>query len=684
MARRATLLQERSDGFIKDISSGCRRKEGQDKQKQWKEDAIHRFAFYQASLAAPECENTSVRRLAVVAAAVAGSLNAAEPAFYPDVASILHRRCAGCHHPGQAAPFSLLSYDDAAKRAKLLAAVVRSSYMPPWPPSLEPGVLADDRRLTSEEKRTLLAWLDSDLEPGDPAHAPPAPQFASGWKLGHPDLVVRMSDSFTVPPDGPDVFRNFVLPVPVETLRYVRGFEFRPDNPRSVHHARLLLDRSGRSAAQDAADPGPGFPGGMALDAVFDPDGHWLGWTPGKQPALRPADIAWELRPGTDLVLELHLFPTGKPEQVQAAVGLYFSDAPPTRRPLTLRLGKNTIDIPAGDSDYRTEDSFMLPVDVEVLSVYAHAHYLATSVDAWADLPDGSTVPLLKIARWSFDWQDEYRYAEPLRLPAGAVLRMRFLYDNSAANPRNPHHPPRRVLHGWKTDEEMGDLWLQVVATDENDRAALHRAFAEQELRSQIAGLEVQLSAAPADIAKRITLAEHYLQQGRPAEAIPHLERVLAVDADNAPARHNLGVAYASLGDADASIRNYRLAVEADPLAVPSRSNLAVSLARSGRAQEAAALLRETIRLQPRYVEAYVNLGAVLVQQRRVEEAAEVYEQALRLDARHGIAHYNLADIRRVAGDLEQAERHYQAAAKSEHQQAADLARRALDLLSAQ
>ncbi len=611
--------------------------------------------------------------------ALAAQSAAVEPTFNRDIAPIVWNRCASCHRPGQAGPFSLLSYSDAAKRAKSIRTVVSSGYMPPWPPAAGHGEFAGDRSLTPEERRTLLAWLDGDLPQGSPADLPPQPAWPAGRQLGEPDLIVAMPDAFPVPADGPDVFRNFVIPIPIEKRRFVRGFEFLPGNARLVHHARMLLDRSGRSRAQDAAADGPGFDGGMALDAVFDPEGHWVGWTPGKQPALRPPDMAWTLDPGTDLVLELHMVPTGKPETIRSSLGLYFTDRAPSRIPLILRLGKNTIDIPAGESDYRTEDSFTLPVDVEALNVYAHAHYLGKSIEAWADLPDGTRRSLLRIDDWSFDWQDEYRYNQPVFLPKGSTLRTRFHYDNSAGNPRNPNHPPLRVTYGWKTSQEMGDLWLQVLPATAAERKILAEKFQTKEAAAQIAGLRKQLEVEPDDLPRRIDLGYRYLQSGQTDSAVEHFETAAAGQSPPSVfVLHNLGVAWNLKGDAETAAAYYRKAVRADPGHGPSYNNLAVVLANKGETEEAVRQLRAAIAAEPRYADAYGNLGAVLVSLRRFDEAAAIYEKALEIDPGLGTVHYNLAGLYKAAGDREAARRHYQAAAAGGYPRAAALAQKAL------
>ena len=606
-----------------------------------------------------------------------------EPTFNRDVSRIVWERCAACHRPGGAGPFPLVAYGDVAKRAALIADVIQRRYMPPWPPT--PGIASfeGERWMPESEIATVLQWIEDGRPEGNPEDLPAKPVWPSGWSLGEPDLVLEMDEAFSIPAEGPDVFRNFVLAVPIEETRYVRGFEFRPGNAPIVHHARVLLDPNRVSRRRDAQEPGPGFSEGMALGEVFDPDGHWMGWTPGKRPTLLRPDLAWRIDPGSDLVLELHMLPTGKPETIRSSLGLYFSKEAPKRTPFILRLGRNDIDIPAGESNYVIEDSYRTPVDLEVLNVYAHAHYLGRSVDGWAVLPGGERRDLLRIEDWSFDWQDEYRYKEPVRLPRGSRIFMRFSYDNSAGNPRNPSRPPRRVTYGWKTFEEMGDLWFQVLPRDRADRKILTQDFLRKERLAQLAGLEKQLEINPGDLGKRNDLGYWNLQAGRLTAAVRAFEEVLEGDPGSVFAWHNLGLARNLQGETSKATAAYRRAIEADPAHAPSLNNLAVVLVNTGQAAEAERHLRQAILIQPRYVEAYGNLGAILVSFARIEDAVAVYQKAVEIYPGYGPVHYNLAGLYQKAGNVEAARRHYQAAAASDYERAATLGREALEQMNA-
>jgi hypothetical protein len=249
-----------------------------------------------------------------------------------------------------------------------------------------------------------------------------------------------------VPADGGDVFRTFVLPIDIGRPRFVRAIEFRPGNARVVHHANLGVDRTRSSRQLDARDPEPGYVGGMVRDARY-PEGQMLGWTPGQAPHASPDGMPWRLEPGSDLVVQLHLQPTGKRETLQVSVGFYFTDAAPTRAPSDCGSAARHRH-PAGDRDYLVADRYVLPVDVELLAIQPHAHNLARRMEASATLPDGAVRPLIAIADWDFRWQDVYRYVAPIALPKGTTIAMRYAYDNSAANVRNPHRPPRASVWG--------------------------------------------------------------------------------------------------------------------------------------------------------------------------------------------------------------------------------------------
>jgi Flp pilus assembly protein TadD len=561
--------------------------------------------------------------------------------FTKDIAPIIFRRCSLCHRPGAVGPFSLLTYEDVRRRARQIVEVTSRRLMPPWPPEPGYGDFADERRLTDEEIELIRRWVDSGALEGDPKDLPPRPAWPEGWVLGQPDLVVRMSEPYVVPADGPDIFRKFVLPIPVKGTRYVRAVEFRPDNARVVHHAIMHLDRSGLMRLLDQADPEPGF-GGMIFTEGEPPEGHFLGWSPGRMPTVPGDDLAWRLEEGTDLILQLHLQPTGKPEPIQASVGFFFTNTPPTRRALGLQLSSYDIDIPPGDRHHVVEDRYTVPVDVEVLAIYPHAHYLGKEVQVFATLPDGTTRWLIWIKQWDFYWQGEYRYRQPVVLPAGSTIVSRYIYDNSADNPRNPHRPPRRVRYGGESSDEMANTWMQVVPKDQRDFPRLQEDYGRKATERYVAGYRRMIERDPNDAAAHRGLGFAYLRLGELPQAIVHLERALQIGPDDALTRYNLGTAYASVGMSPHAIAQFRRAIEVQPDFAEAYNNLGVLVQAQGDLAEATRLYRRAVELYPDYPEAHNNLGVMLQAQGQIDEAIAHFRRAVELRPDYALARSNL------------------------------------------
>jgi len=485
------------------------------------------------------------------------------PTFARDVAPILVQHCTGCHRPDGSAPFSLLTFAEARPRAKQIAAAVRRRAMPPWKPEPGYGEFVGSRLLTDAQIAAITGWADLGAPLGDLAESPPAPTPTDAWQLGPPDLIVEMTEAYRLPADGADKLRNFVIPIPISKRRYVKAWEFRTNNPRVVHHATMMLDPTRTSRQMDARDPEPGYEGLISLSAK-NPDGYFLGWTPGQTPYSVPEEMAWSLDPDTDLVLMLHLRPSDKPEAIAARLGLYFSDAPPTLTPAMVRLNRQDIDIPPGVARYAITDSYTLPVDVDVFSVQPHAHSLAKEISGLAILPDGTTKWLIRIGNWDFHWQDAYRYAKPVGLPAGTRLTMQYTYDNSDANHANPNKPSRRVTYGQRSSDEMGDLWIQVLPRNPADLPALTVSLRAKLLPQNISGYQMMLAADPDNPGLHDDLALLLVEAGDLEQAARQFAETLRLRPDAAAAHYNFGNVLLPLGRLDQAEREFQRALELD------------------------------------------------------------------------------------------------------------------------
>lgn len=581
--------------------------------------------------------------------------------FNKDVAPILFENCTTCHRPGESAPFSLLTYEDARRRARLIATAVATHVMPPWQPeSGDEGQFMGERRLAASAITTLLQWADEGAPEGEPSAKPTPPAFTPGWHLGTPDMVLTMPESFTVPAEGGDVFRNFVLPVQLAERKYVRAMEFRPGNARVLHHARVLLDDSGDTRRLDAQDAGPGF-GGMDVPGARFPDGHFLGWAPGRMPAWDA--YPWPLDPGTDIVVQMHLKPSGREEQVQASIGLYLTDTPPLTTPVMLRLGSKTIDIPPGAAAYEVHDSFALPTDVKALSVYPHAHYLAKEMTVVAQRPGGRRETLLRIPNWNFNWQDEYTYATAVELPRGTTIEMRYVYDNSAANPHNPSSPPQRVRFGPQTRDEMGELLVQVMPKRPDGFDALRAQVSRKNLLMDVAGEEKQLADNPGDASLRNALGVAYMRLGRVDEALQQMEAALRIDPELAMAHYNLGVIAFGNQRVDEAIERFQRALASQSNYAEAHNNLGLALESKGSAADAEAHYRTALGLRPSLVSAHNNLGRVLLARGDVAGSVEEYRAVLRIEPENPDAQYRLGRALAASGQAREAVQQWRRAA---------------------
>ena len=441
--------------------------------------------------------------------------------FAETIAPIVYTNCVTCHRPGEAAPFSLISYEDVAKRGALIAKVTAARYMPPWHATHGYGEFADERRLTDQQIAAIGEWVKQGMPKGDGAKMPKLPEFTDGWHLGKPDLIVEMPVGYDVPAAGPDQFRNFVIPTKLTEDKWVRAVEFRPSARKVVHHAIFSWIKGGAAAARDGADGKPGFPGiGVALPGAGDSNSGALGgWATGGTPAFLPEGLAARLPKGSDFVLQIHFHLSGKPESERSLVGFYFADKAPERTlinidaPPLFAFGR-ALDLAPGAKD-AIDDSIVLPVDVRTYGVAAHAHYLGKEMKAEATLPDGSKRPLLWIQDWDFNWQDSYTYKQPFDLPKGTRIDVKVVYDNSTDNPRNPRNPPRRVKFGLQSQDEMGAVTLMATARSKEDEQALATLLGERARSAGLAGFKngdlariqqfLRVAEAPSE---RITLVD--------------------------------------------------------------------------------------------------------------------------------------------------------------------------------
>lgn len=398
--------------------------------------------------------------------------------FHRDVTPILYKHCAECHRGGEIAPFPLMSYQDAAKRAEWIVENVTNRRMPPWKAEPGHGDFFGERRMSDEEIATLTAWQKGGAIEGSPSDAPPVPKFATGWGLGEPDVILEAPYDVTVPAEGPDIFHHIVIPLGEAAGREVAAVEFRPGNPRVVHHAVILVDSAGLGRTKDALTPEPGYVTGGGPGVSLS--GILTIWAPGVAARRLPSDVAIELPKKGDVIVQLHLHPSGKEEKDRSRVGIYFAKEPAKRHIMSrpFIFGPVTLDIPANEKAHQVEASVKTPVDLWMTAILPHMHYLGKEIRVTAKLPSGEERSMIWIRDWDFNWQDQYVYREPVHLPAGTEVKVVGIYDNSSDNPAQPRTPPARVLFGEETNEEMCLAIFQAIAETPEDSDKVRRALA--------------------------------------------------------------------------------------------------------------------------------------------------------------------------------------------------------------
>jgi Flp pilus assembly protein TadD/mono/diheme cytochrome c family protein len=568
---------------------------------------------------------------------VALTLAAQPPTFSHDVAPVIYANCVACHRVGGAGPFPLLTYRDVRSHARQIAALTKAHYMPPWPPAAGSPEFLDERRLTAREIEMLTRWANAGAPQGSPEETPAPPVFSDGWQLGTPDLIIRASKPLNLPASGSDVFWNFVFDPRLTMTRYVRALEIRPqgepdvrgpspkpEGSQSIHHANLLIDRVGSTARLEAS-PGSGFPGmDVTIDRnPLDPESHFLFWKPGTLPYSEPKGFSWRLDPGNLLVLNTHVEPSGKPRQITPALGLYFTDEAPSRFPIVIELDRDDLlDIPSGAKDFVVSDRFRIPADSDLLAIYPHAHYLARLMEVSLTLPDGTEFPLLRIPDWDLKWQAVYRYRKPVFLPKDSIVFLRYHYDNSSGNRRNPNSPPKRVEAGNKATDEMAHLWLQLLPRGPGDRRRL----------IQTTVLEHKLEKNPRDYAANLNLGALALSRLDAQAAVSFLRTAIAIEPAHPEPHDMLGSALLNLGRLADAAAQFRAALRFQPDFMNAHYNLSRVLARTGDLKAAILEYQPVAKAYAASARIQTEYGFLLYRDGKKTEARSQFEKALTLD----------------------------------------------------
>jgi hypothetical protein len=387
------------------------------------------------------------------------------PTFSRDVAPIIFKNCAGCHRPGEIAPMSLLTYDDARPWAKAIRDEVSDRNMPPWHTDAPRGTFHNERILTDAERATLVAWANGGAPRGDDQDLPPIPSFPDGWAVGTPDLVLEMAEDFKLPAEGTIEYEWFYIPTNFTETRWVKSIEVRPGNREAVHHVlvyyRARPDPGERQVIQSNKEKSV-FPERTGVvrqrprraDLKGLPPRLVTTYAPGTNPQVTPAGTAFRLEPGGIIELQMHYTTTGEETSDRTKIGLVFATEPAPREVRAGQFVNAVFTLPAGAPDVEVSTDVLFLEDATVWGLFPHTHLRGKKWDYQLVLPTGESKPILSVPRYDFNWQTYYLFKDPLQVPKGAKIVSTAWYDNSAANRSNPD-PKTDVTWGDQTWEEM-------------------------------------------------------------------------------------------------------------------------------------------------------------------------------------------------------------------------------------
>ncbi len=370
--------------------------------------------------------------------------------YSKEVARILQENCQTCHHPGTAAPFSLMTYDDATKWAETIKEAVSDRRMPPWYADPHYGKFSNDRRLKPADMEALLSWIDSGMEEGNRKDLPPERTYADGWVIGKPDVVFELPQEVDVPASGTVPYQYYTTPTNFKEDVWVQAAEARPGNRGVVHHI-IVSYRDPKNKDRGNGRGGAG-------------DGFIVGTAPGDMPAIMPPGMALRIPAGAELIWQMHYTPNGKPAKDRSQIGLVFykGKEPPKYNVQTIGVSNGAFVIPPGDPNHKVESEWTVPRDTLLLTFMPHMHLRGKDFEYKFVYPDGRTEVFLSVPKYDFNWQLMYRMDGAVRLPKGTKIHCTAHFDNSAANKANPD-PKKEVTWGDQTWEEMMIGWVGFV-----------------------------------------------------------------------------------------------------------------------------------------------------------------------------------------------------------------------------
>jgi hypothetical protein len=380
------------------------------------------------------------------------------PTYANNVATILQNRCQNCHRPGEAAPFPLLTYEQARPWAKAIKGAVVQGKMPPWFADRHYGKFANDSSLPQNEIDALVNWVDAGAPLGNPKELPPPKRFADGWAIPKPDAIIELPVPYQIPATGTIEYQHILIPAPFKTDQWVQFAEARPTDRTHVHHIIAFIREPGSDWLKDVKPGIPFVPEKPKVDVSKDtselPSDFLVGYAPGQPPEIFEPGQAKLIRAGSDIIVQVHYTTNGTPGVDRSRIGLIFAKQPPSQRVFTVSATNGKFKIPAGDPNYRVDAEFEIGTNVRLYALHPHMHGRGKDFEYRVKYPNGETHTLLSVPHYRSSWQLWYTLSEPLSLPKGTKIECTAHFDNSVNNPDNPD-PTKDVIWGDQTWDEM-------------------------------------------------------------------------------------------------------------------------------------------------------------------------------------------------------------------------------------
>jgi hypothetical protein len=425
-----------------------------------------------------------------LAPAAARAQSASAPTFTKDVAPIFYKNCTVCHRPGEIAPMSLLTYGDTRPWTRSIATQVSKGTMPPWHADPAHGEFLNDRRLSAADKDTILKWVSAGAPEGNTADLPAQPVYPDGWAIGKPDVIFALGEDYPVAAGGTIDYKYFEVPTNFTEDKWIQAFQVKPGEPSVVHHVIVYArpPQRPRPAAAANAAPAGGAPANAAppqrrqppftfAPNMEEPDevkaaaarqdvpndrpapeggtGMFVGgYTPGQAVRVFQPGSSMRLPAGSTLIFQMHYTANGKPSHDRTRIGFVFANEPPKQEAIIGALVNQNFTLPAGEASTKVDAEMTINQDMILWSLLPHTHVRGRRWEIQATYPDGRSEVILAVPNYDFNWQTDYVFKQPLKLPKGTVLKSSAWYDNSVTNKSNPN-PKADVHWGEQTWEEM-------------------------------------------------------------------------------------------------------------------------------------------------------------------------------------------------------------------------------------